>query len=536
MLPRLPRLERICAQLLLVLAGVGWLAGCGSGSSASRPHLRGNLESIFEAEPQLHADPAGTLAQVRQLGASRMRVYVPWSSFAPAPTSRTRPASFNASDPASYPAGAWSIYDAIARAAARQGVGLDFTIGGPPPLWASGPGAPPGGRYPEWMPSASAFGAFVRAIAVRYSGHYTPRNAANPLPRITFWSIWNEPNYGPELAPQATNHSTVEVAPRLYRDLLDAAWASLQASGHRRDTILIGETAPRGLTTGNSPGNFSGMVPLRFLRALYCLDQDYRPLRGAAATTRGCPTAGAQFTRLHPALFNANGFADHPYPQGLPPNVATPQEPDYADLAVLSRLEGALDRSQQAYGSHVRMPIYDTEYGYQTNPPEKIVRSIDPKTAALYLNWAEYMHWRDARVRSYDQYQLRDPPTASATGGFATGLEFKDGTQKATYDAFRMPLFLPVSSAPAGKALEVWGAVRPAPYARRSSGRQQRVLIEFRPTGTGAFRPLRTLPLTDPHGYFDVDVNLPSSGEVRLSWSYPSGATIHSRSASVAIH
>ena len=46
----------------------------------------------------------------------------------------------------------------------------------------------------------------------------------------------------------------------------------------------------------------------------------------------------------------------------------------------------------------------------------------------------------------------------------------------------------------------------------------------------------------DPHGYFDVRVSFPSSGTVRLSWTYPSGdpllspgRTIYSRNVAVAI-
>src|SRR5581483_9406110 len=108
--------------------------------------------------------------------------------------------------------------------------------------------------------------------------------------------------------PQAVNGSTVEVSPALYRRLLDAAWSALQASGHQRDQVLIGEIAPRGQTVGNQPGNFSGMVPLRFIRALYCVDGSLRPLSGTAASERSCPSTSAgstAFPREHPALFQA---------------------------------------------------------------------------------------------------------------------------------------------------------------------------------------------------------------------------------------
>ena len=514
------------------------VAGCGSSSSGSRPSQRNDLESIFEAELQLHTDPVGTLKQLRALGASRVRVYLPWGGIAPQPKSASRPSGFNASDPSAYPAGVWDTYDRIVRAAQQVNVALDFTIGAPPPLWAASSGAPAGGPYPQWRPSASEFEAFVTAVAKRYSGSYLPPGSSAPLPRVSFWSIWNEPNYGPELAPQATDHSTVEVAPMLYRSLLDAAWNALHATGHGTDTILIGETAPRGITTGDSPGNFSGMVPLRFLRALYCTDSSYRPLRGSAATARGCPPDAAgssQFARSNPVLFHASGYADHPYPQGLPPNIPAQFEPDYADIATLSHLEQTLDRLQHAYGSGGHLPIYDTEFGYQTNPPEKIARTTDPVTAALYLNWAEYIHWRDPRLRSYDQYQLADPPNAGATGGFATGLELKDGTPKATLDAFRMPLYLPRSSAKRDEPIEVWGCVRPAPYARAQTGKIQQVSIQFQAGSQGPFRTLRSVTLPASSCYFDVQLAFSGSGAMRLEWTDPSGIQRHSRVAKVTV-
>jgi hypothetical protein len=522
---------------VVLLAALLSVAGCGSqGTGPSPASSRADLESIFEAELQLHSDPAGTLDLFRRLGVDRIRVYLPWAAIAPDSGSSARPAHFDGSDPAAYPQASWSIYDTIVRDAAARGVALDLTIGGPPPLWAAGPGSPPGGPHPEWKPSAPEYGAFMRAVATRYSGHYKSAGSSSPLPRVSFWAIWNEPNYGPDLAPQAIDHSTVEVSPRLYRGLLDAGWAALQSTGHSGDTILLGETAPRGLTTGDNPGNFSGMVPLRFIRALYCVDGSFRPLQGAAAGARGCPTDAAgskQFPGQHPALFHASGFSDHPYPQGgVPPDTITPDEPDYADLATLRNLEHTLDRLQTVYGSATRFPIYSTEFGYQTNPPETIARTTNPTVAAYYLNWSEYISWHDSRLRSYDQYLLTDPPG----GNFATGLEFTNGTPKATYDAYRMPLYLPVLSASGGQALEVWGCVRPAHYARVQTGSAQRVQIQFKAGSSGKFTTLQTVAITDPHGYFDVLTTFQRSGSVRLQWSYPHGPTIHSRTVTISIH
>ncbi len=517
------------------------LGGCGGGggsakatanASASRPPL----ETIFEAQSQLFSNPGATLDALKQIGVDDVKVFMPWGSIAPGGLAHTEPAAFDPTNPAEYPAAAWGPYDAIVRAAAARGMGVDLALEAPAPLWAIGPGLPPGtssGFVGSWEPSAKAYGMFVQAVGTRYDGHFTPPGESAPLPAVRFWSIWNEPNYGAQLAPQAVDHSTVEVSPLIYRELLDAAWASLAKTGHSADKVLIGEVAPRGETTGNLPGNFSGMVPLRFIRALYCVDGSLHPLTGSAATLRGCPATAAAskaFPSQNPGLFDATGFAVHPYPQGqVTPNTATPNEPDYADLPKLPNLEATLDGAVAAYGSKKRYPIYDTEFGYQTNPPETIARAVNPKLAAYYMNWAEYISWSDPRVASWDQYLLTDPPPPS---NFDTGLEFANGKPKdPMYDAFRIPLYLPHSSGKSGQPLEVWGDVRPAHFAKGS----QVASIEFQASGKGAWKTVQKVTLADAYGYFDVHVKFPSSGSVRLMWTDPGAGPEYSRVAPVTI-
>jgi hypothetical protein len=527
---------------LLAAGAVAVLAGGCAGDAATTtqvPSRAAPLETIFEAQTELFQNPGATLDELKRLGVDRVKVFMHWSDVARDPTAHTRP-HFDASSPAAYPAAGWSSFDAVVRAAAARGVGLDLTLLSPAPLWATGRGLPPGTTGPfaaAWEPSAKEFGLFVRAVATRYSGHYKPAGQSSPLPRVNFWSIWNEPNNGVDLAPQAVDRSTVEVSPAMYRRLLDAAWSALQATGHGRDTVLIGEIAPRGQTVGDQPGNFSQMVPLRFIRALYCVDRSLRPLQGQAAIARSCPSTSAgskAFPGMHPALFHATGFGFHPYPQGFAPNVRTPLEPDYADLPQLRELTHTLDVAAAAYGSSPRLPLYDTEFGYQTNPPEAtIARAVHPAQAAAWANLAEYMSWRNSRVVSWDQYLLADPPPGESS--FDTGLQFYGGKRKALYDAFRMPIYLPVTSASSGHGLEVWGCVRPAHYPMRHSGATQVAQVQFQPAGGGQFTTVKHVTLTDPYGYFDSLVTFPSSGQVRITWSYPHGATIHSRSVSITI-
>jgi hypothetical protein len=530
----------------LILLGVLALVACGCGGSSNHSNVpgpqsprRASLISIFEAPLQLATAPGPTLDLLRRLGVEYVRVFVRWSSIAPSPAAAAPPAGFNGALPAAYPAAGWASYDAIVREATKRGMSVMLGVGGPAPQWATGAGVPSGasGAPGAWKPSPSEFGAFAHAVAARYTGHYTPAGASSPLPRVSFWSIWNEPNLGVNLAPEAVDNSTVETSPAMYRALADVGWSALRQTGHGGDTILIGELAPDGVTVGNNvPGNFGYMVPLRFVRALYCVDLSLHPLRGSAAAARGCPTTAAaskRFASDHPVLFKATGYAVHPYPSGaLAPNVVVPYEPDYANLATLPNLEHLLDSVTSTYGASKRFPLYSTEYGYFTNPPYAAGAPL--QVAAAYLNWAEYISSRSPRIRSWDQYLLVDPPTGGPSH-FVTGLEFANGVQKPSYAAYRMPIYLPATRASSGHELEVWGCVRPARYARLDTGAPQRVQIQLRPRAGSAFKTVRTVTITDPNGYFETNVRFASSGTVRLAWSYPRGPTIYSRPVPITV-
>jgi len=281
------------------------------------------------------------------------------------------------------------------------------------------------------------------------------------------------------------------------------------------------------------------MKPLQFLRNLYCVDSRYRPMRGAAAALRGCPTDAAgsrSFRSRHPALFSASGFADHPYSRWYPPNVEEQNDRDYSSLADIGQLTRALDRLNRVYRSNTRFPIWNTEYGYITSPPK---RSPDPiygahavprviyikqSTAAYYINWAEYISWRNPRIASTAQYLLTDPLPALLSndfGGFASGLFTYRGKAKPTYTAYRVPLYLPKTTASRGQSLEVWGCARPSQFVLSAAGDPQTVSIEFAPGSSGNFKSIQTVPITNPRGYFDTRVVFPGSGFVRLRWSYP---------------
>lgn len=514
---------------VLAAAAAAVVVGLSSGSAQREP-LGGPL-AMFQEDTHVLAHPRRTLKTLRSLGVRVLRVNVPWASIAPESKSSTPPAGFNASDPAAYPAGNWARFDRVVRQASARGIAVDFLLGGAAPLWANGPGAPPSERaLGAWDPSAVAYGQFVQAVATRYSGAYRPPTASSPLPRVDFWELWSEPNWGPSLQPQLALHPVRIHAASQYRLLVDAAWSALHRSGHGRDTVVIGSLSPRGITVPPNSALAAAVEvsgPLAFTRTLYCVDSGFRPLRGRTAALVGCPTndAGtAAFRRAHPVLFDASGYGVHPYPISLPPNEADATNPDTVEFSQIPQLISVLDRVQEVYGSDRQLPVYNTEYGYITNPPNPGTEYPSPVIAARYLNWAEYLTWRNPRIATTMQFTLFDGGTrknAVHNVGFTTGLLFTDGKPKATFYAYRMPLFMPATKAGSGQPLEVWGCVRPAHYAALDTHQPQYVDVQFRTGSSGPFRTIKTVRITDVRGYFDVQVKFPASGTVRLRWSYP---------------
>jgi hypothetical protein len=71
----------------------------------------------------------------------------------------------------------------------------------------------------------------------------------------------------------------------------------------------------------------------------------------------------------------------------------------------------------------------------------------------------------------------------------------------------------------------------------RDAGYQgsQTVAVQFQAGSRGAFTTLKTLSVGGRRGYFDIRLAFPSSGSVQLTWTAPSGATVHSRVQKVTI-
>lgn len=523
---------------VLIAAGLAVAILRGGGTRPAQPRA---MESILQDDQFLIYDSTSavgnTLDALSALGVDRVRVTVLWQAIAPDSASSHRPRHFDASDPAAYPARAWQPYDRLVALAAARGIAVDFNLTAPGPLWAMVTPAPSTRVANHYRPSPGDFGRFVQAVGRRYSGGYRPAGGQGPaLPRVSFWTVWNEPNQPGWLAPQWRSLSGQRVpdSPRLYRLYADAGFRGLALSGHSpaHDTILIGELAPEG---SQATAEESPISPMRFLRALYCVDDAYRPLRGFQARALHCPASGspAGFAQAHPALFQATGFAHHPYAFFLAPGVSMSNR-DFVPLADLARLESGLDRVFALYGVHRHLPLWITEYGYETNPPNPF-RGVSPDRQALYLDEAQYLAWKDPRVRSMAQFLLTDsaPDSHYPRGSlrywstFQTGLFYLGARPKPALAAYRLPIFIPQERFAPGGGVLVWGMLRAAP-----NGRADRVELQWRGPA-GRYQPLASVSTSDPDGFFTVQVRPPGSGTVRLAWRGLNGIRFYSRAAAV---
>src|SRR3954469_9255578 len=283
--------------------------------AAAPAHASQSQESLFEDEVSLLYSGAErrdqTLDELRDLGVDVIRANVIWNRYAPSPRAKSKP-QFDATDPNAYPLGE---VDALVAGAAARGMTVLLTPTVPGPAWASSCSGSATTRR-ICNPKPADYGDFVEALGKRY-------------PTVTRWSFMNEPNQGGWLTPQwkKSGRTHIPAAPTTYRNLVRAATAALDASGHAGDQMLLGETAPIGRTSGSYSKR--SLAPGDFYRELLCLDKRGHKLRGKAARIRGCTS----FKRLE-----VTGIAHHPYTRGAGQSLAVHVGSADITLTHISRL------------------------------------------------------------------------------------------------------------------------------------------------------------------------------------------------------
>jgi hypothetical protein len=183
----------------------------------------------------------------------------------------------------------------------------------------------------------------------------------------------------------------------------------------------------------------------------------------------------------------ASGIAYHPYTARGGPLV-TPRNGDDASIGQLSRITRTLDRLARHGKLRRRLPIWITEYGFQTNPPDPFQYRIGKVPG--FMDRSEWLAFHNRRVASYSQYTLVDDPLGPGGGfsrfaGFQQGLRFSDGRAKpGVYAAFQMPAFVKLGR---HRRVEFFGGLRfgaPGTPVTISSGR---VLGQTRLNSAGYF-------------------------------------------------
>jgi hypothetical protein len=258
-----------------------------------------------------------------------------------------------------------------------------------------------GGKASNYVPTSSAtFGAFTTAAARQY-------------PWVKRWVIWNEPNQVRWLRPTTPTIYTIR--------LLNPAYAAIH-SAIRGAQVAGGGTAPRGSTGGVSPV--------------------------------------AWIAGMHAAHARLDAYAHNPYP--LDPKRETPltggcSQCTTITMATIGRLVSLVGRD------FPKARIWLTEYGYQSNPPDRLL-GVSLALQARYVGEGAYAAYRTPKVDMLIHFLYRDEPDIAR---FQSGLVTLTNAVKPAYAAYQLPLAQISSST-------LWGQLR-APAAGSTAQLERRV-------------------------------------------------------------
>jgi hypothetical protein len=301
-----------------------------------------------------------------------------------------------------------------------------------------------GGKSPNWTPTRpTTFAGFAHRAAARY-------------PFVRMWAIWNEPNQRRWLRP---------TTPGAYvQQLLNPAYAAIHAVIPKAQ-VAGGVTAPRASTGGVSPVDWiAGM-------------------RAAHA--------------------KLDAYAHNPYPL-RPRETPSSGACDHCTTITMATLDRLLTHVRRAFGTHTR--IWLTEYGYQTNPPDRLL-GVSYARQARFLSEAALIAYRAPRVDVLIHYLIRDEPDPAR---WQSGLVSAQGARKPVYQSFRFPL---TQSSRRGLRTVLWGQFRPG-------GRATYRLEELR---HGHWYSVGGVHRTSARGFFTRTVRAGKGARFR-AWSPSDGS------------
>ena len=200
----------------------------------------------------------------------------------------------------------------------------------------------------------------------------------------------------------------------------------------------------------------------------------------------------------------ADGWAHHPYSLYDRPDVAS-VNPDDVQMGDLERLSRLLDRLHRLGRITTRLPIFLTEYGYETNPPD-VERGVTLRQQARYHGLATYLAWQQQDISMFAQFLLNDiapPPGAEndpveASRDWHSGLYFHDGQPKQpAIQAFKLPFWAETRSLAGNDVVVLFGQVRPSEGRKRIEVEMHGADGTWIPIQTYETRPAGDLSLRD---------------------------------------
>ncbi|MGI9187186.1 MAG: glycosyl hydrolase [Gaiellales bacterium] len=366
-------------SLVVTTALAGALALPGAAAAKSTLQV-GFLDNAYAS-----TDSAGYWNDAVKLHVGFARWDMQWDQIA---ATRPRDAR-NPADPAYF----WALTDQFVLQAAAHGLQdrVMFTLW-KTPKWASSTGSTK--ARATQMPKLKDWRAFVFAVAKRYSGTYTPPGASSPLPRVTAYETWNEPNAYFAFRPQ-WQHG-VPVSPRNYAQLLKAVRYEVGRAVPFKPTFVAGAMYKQ--------GGPSSLTPVQFMQGL------------AKAKAKFDVLSMHPYNRV-PALGirdGANESRTNPYSISI------------------GNFESFISVANSIFGR--RYPIWITEYGLQT-PAHGVVR------AATYKQQATFVRQSIAKLKSLPQVEraawflIKDDPPLNGHW-YTTGLRTSAGDKKPSFNAW----------------------------------------------------------------------------------------------------
>jgi hypothetical protein len=392
----------LLATVTLAAAGLAVSAATASPkkhSAGSSSHL---LVGINDEAFTLYGDPTTAFATLKTLKAQVIRVNLYWGGTKWA-VAKSRPT--DPTDPGDQ-AYDWAIYDRLVRYATQYNIKVVFSI-----LFT--PGWANGGKARTTAPkNFKDLQNFAYAAAERYSGLWTPPTwqqdpsnptTALPLPKVSMWTAWNEPNNPIWLAPQYKRVGgkwRVESAFQ-YAKICNAIYNGVHTPGLALtgEKVACGVTGPKG---NDAPTTTRPSVdPITFL-----------------------------VQAKHFGMKKFDVYAHHPYA-----DIGNNESPTFVPKGKFKRrvqlgnIGLLITQLTKLYGSK---HLWITEYGYQTNPPDKKY-GVSYAKQALWMKQSYAIARKNKRIDMMLWFLVRDEP---AVGNWQSGLETTRGKKKPSWRTF----------------------------------------------------------------------------------------------------